>query len=194
MKGSQILILLGMFSAMLILASCKPGKVAPVMKRTIEGFSFDTNYLNEIFSSTLTNQDDQLEFKEAVKELNAELMGFHSFMQQVESGQIKVIQDPKGYWCSSIVRNDYRFHAGYLDELALVNQYDKRKNQNSFTLIYGLSFYPDGHLKGGRSIERGLSFTETGKVKVFWSRNKFDVEVRDDGKILYRSYRPSPKS
>lgn len=193
MNRLQKLILLAAFMPVLFCVSCFLEKVAPAAKRTIDGSLFDTNYLNEIFPAMLTNHDDQLQLKAAVKELDDELAEFHSFMLRVEKGQIKVVENFKGgLWDSNLTEGNCQFFAGYPSEFGFVSQYDKREDHNPFTLIYGLRFYPDnGKLQWSTNNRKksGFGFTETGKLQSFYCPN-FHVWIKDDGKMLYWSTRP----
>jgi len=172
----------------ILLAGCR--KTVPTMRRTSSGVLFDKSYMEKIFVPSVKDKEISSALQGQLKELDKWISEFRMFMAKVESGNIKVVENPKGgLWQSVLRREGYYFMAYYPGNIAPVSQFNKRRNQDPHTLIYSLWFHPNGHLKWARTRKEGLVFDDTGKIRSFWfetPKGTQEVSVGQDGNLRTR--------
>lgn len=157
-----------LISLVVVAVGCSPQ--APTMKRVVSYDLIDEHYLKEVFVPSFADQTSKSALSNSVIQLDAHLAEFRDFMHQVEAGKIAVTENIKGGWQSSVVTDEVSMLAGYSSRLGLVSQFDKRKNQDPYPLIYGFQISTNGYISWATTVEDGFQFDEHGKVQRYWRK------------------------
>ncbi|MEI2724773.1 MAG: hypothetical protein V9H26_14890 [Verrucomicrobiota bacterium] len=152
-----------LISLVVVAVGCSPQ--APTMKRVVSYDLIDEHYLKEVFVPSFADQTSKSALSNSVIQLDARLPEFRDFLHQVEAGKIAVTKNMKGGWQSYVVTDEVSMLAGYSSRLGLVSQFDKRKNQDPYPLIYGSKFLRMAISHGRLPLRMVFSLMSTGRFR-----------------------------